>query len=167
MTFEERLERIDEIINDFVADFGCDAELDDSFCIYPDESTIAYTLVVGELSDIVWREYVQKTFGYAIENIFVFSLLHEIGHHFTMKNFSSKVWRKEKARERRIEARLRKSKDENLDRKFYLQYFDLPSERTATKWAVNYAKKNKDELENFWNILNKELQKFYAENLTE
>lgn len=161
------LEKIDEIINDFVAQFDCDAEFGNEFLYWHDDSTIQYALIIGVTSDVVWTEYVKATFDYDIENIFVFSLLHEIGHHYTMDLFSKEQLNTEFRKAGKIEENLRESNSILIDKGYYLQYFDLPMEKIATEWAVKYAKKNRKKLEKFWDTLQQALNDFYMANLTE
>lgn len=157
-------DKIDEIVNEFVEHFDCDAEFNDEFCYWHDDCTIGYNLIVGVESDLAWTEYVKETFDYSIKNIFVFSILHEVGHHFTMDDFSKTDLRKEFQKVEKIEAVLSESDDVETDRKLYKEYFDLPMERTATEWAVGYARKNPTTLRNFWKKLEKALKEFYSFN---
>lgn len=161
------LEKIDELVNNFCEKFGCTAEFGAEFCYYHSDETVCYSLAVVEESDKTWKEYVKDTFNFRITNIFMFSLLHEIGHHFTMDKFSPIYQRKEDAVVRKIEKNLSKSDDEVLDKKLRLQYFDLPMEKVATKWAVKYYRTHRQAINRFYRKLEKEIHKFYALNLTE
>ena len=75
------IEKLTEILQKFVKKFGCDIEVGEEFSYYYDDALINYSLIIPVFSDKVWKEYVLKTFNYKIKNIFMFSLLHEIGHH--------------------------------------------------------------------------------------
>lgn len=156
--------KLDKMLTEFVEKFGCTAEMGAEFCYWKDDELINYTLVVSTFSDKVWKEYVYKTFNYKIENIFIFSLLHEIGHHFTMDNFPKSHRNFEEKMVAKIEKDLSNSKSEILDRNLNLEYFNLPMEKVATKWAVHYAKTHKLELRIFWKKFRKELHKFYKIN---
>ncbi len=156
--------KLDKMLTEFLEKFGCTAEMGKEFCYWHDDELINYTLVVSTFSDKIWKEYVYKTFNYKIENIFIFSLLHEVGHHFTMDNFPEFCKNKEEKMVEKIEKALSESNSEILDKKLNLEYFNLPMERTATKWAVRYAKKHKFELRRFWKKFRKELHKFYKIN---
>ena len=52
-------------------------------------------------------------------------------------------------------------------KKLEYQYFNLPDEIIATKWAVDYMTKNKDEIKEMWKRIEKEILKFYEKNLDE
>lgn len=161
------LELIDEIVNDFVAEFDCDAEFGSEFLYWHDDATIQYSLIIGDKTDVIWTEYVKSTFDYSIDNIFVFSLLHEVGHHYTMDLFTNEELIAERRKIKRIEKRLNQSNSDLMDEGYYLLYFDLPMEKIATEWAVNYAKENQKALNEFWNKLQNALFNFYEMNLTE
>lgn len=167
INFDELIgfDKIDELVSDFCAEFDCDAEFNDEFCYWSDDETIGYTIIVGELSDEAWTEYVKDTFNYTIENIFVFSLLHELGHHFTLNNYSNRERKKEDEAVNFIEAKLKKSITKETDKQLYKEYFNLPLERVATEWAVNYARSNKEKLDSFWERLQTAFNYFYSENL--
>ena len=158
-------DKVDEIISEFVAWFDCEAELSDEFVYFHDDCTVGYTLVIGDFADKVWKEYVLKKFNYSIKNTFVFSLLHEIGHHYTIGLFDSKRTKEEKAKIDRIEKLLKLTSGDDAERVLHLAYFDLPTERIATEWAVKYARENEKELNDFWNKLNSALREFYRLNL--
>lgn len=165
MTELKGFDKIDELVNAFVNRFDCDAEFGEEFCYWHDDATIFYNLIIGTLSDMTWTEYVKEVFNYTIENIFVFSLLHEIGHHFTMDNFTRKDYNAEHKKIAKIEASLKDSEDDDFDKILYKEYFDLPMEKAATAWAVKYARKNKTQLFYFWKKLEKALKEFYRLNL--
>ena len=158
------IEKLDRIMTEFVEQFGCTAELDKEFCYWHEDELVNYTLVISKLIDTTWKEYVLKTFNYKIENIFMFSILHEIGHHFTMDDFPKRQLNFENRKVKKIEKALENSNSDELDKKLNFEYFDMPMEKVATKWAVNYYKKHRLEINNFWKKFNKELKNFYKVN---
>lgn len=156
--------KIDEMVNTFCEKFGCTAELGAEFCYWDDDETVDYSLVISVPSDEAWKEYVKETFNFRITNIFMFSLLHEIGHHFTMGKFNKFQQSKERVAIAKIEHNLSESNDEDFDKEMYKKYFDLPMEKSATKWAVNYYRTHRQAINRFYKKLEKELQKFYKLN---
>lgn len=163
----EKLYEIDELINNFVAQFDCEAELGDEFLYFGSDNTITYTLLIGELSDRVWKKYIKDNYNYEMTNVFLFSLLHEIGHHHTMGQFSRKLQNDEDKKVARIEKDLSHSNCEELDTLLYLEYYDLPMEKVATEWAVKYAKNHKRKLFRFWRKLEIALHQYFSEVITE
>lgn len=156
--------KLDKLINDYVKKFGCTAELGSEFCYWHDDEVINYSLIIPVPSDKMWRAYVKKEFNFLITNIFMFSLLHEVGHHYTMDLFTECQREDEERAVEKIEKVLTKSDNKTLDNALYLKYFDLPMEKIATKWAVNYYKRHKFSINHFYKKLNKELKKFYKIN---
>ena len=164
MTEIKGTKKLDKMINNYVKKFGCTAELGSEFCYWHDDETVDYSFIIPVPSDEVWKEYVKKEFNFNLTNIFMFSLLHEIGHHYTMDFFTQTQQNKNDKMVDKIEKVLSESDDEKLDKTMYLKYFDLPMERIATKWAVNYYRKHRFSINRFYKKLNKELKKFYKIN---
>lgn len=158
------IENLTEILQKFVKKFGCDIEMGAEFCYHYDDSLIEYSLILPTFSDKVWKEYVLKTFNYKIENIFMFSLLHEIGHHMTYDFYTEKECNTENKYIEKIEKELARSTSNAKDKRLNLEYFNLPMERTATQWAVRYYKKHKIEMNLLWRKFKRELKNFYKIN---
>jgi hypothetical protein len=64
-------------------------------------------------------------------------LLHEVGHHFTLDDL-------EEDEEEYCMKTKKKLHGESVEDNFI--YFDLPDEKLATEWAINYINKNKAKL---------------------
>ena len=158
------IEKLTEILQKFVKKFGCDIEVGEEFSYYYDDALINYSLIIPVFSDKVWKEYVLKTFNYKIKNIFMFSLLHEIGHHMTYDLYTEKDCKKEDETIKKIEKALACSTSYATDKNLNLAYFNLPMEKTATKWAVRYYKTHSLEMELLWRKFKRELKKFYKIN---
>ena len=81
-----------------------------------------------------------------------------------MDDFPKRQLNFENRKVKKIEKALEKSDSDELDKKLNFEYFDMPMEKVATKWAVNYYKKHRLEINNFWKKFNKELKNFYKVN---
>lgn len=138
---------------------------DTDFSYWIDEEEISYGLVVSDYDNEMITKWVKDTFDFKIGNIFVFSVLHELGHFFTIDNFTDEEMEKDTEAKELIEEGLtklrRKSKKYN---EVYCAYFDLPTEYTATEWAVNWILDNKKEANKLCVKCNKALAKFYLRN---
>lgn len=78
-------------------------------------------------------DYVNRTFSVDVSGVyFLFCLLHEIGHHFTVENFSDE--------ELENEIILRQLLDFSEEDAVSVNdaYFNLPAEEEATKWALEF-----------------------------
>ena len=78
------LEIIDDIINNFTeTHFGVCASMDTDFFYDPEEDDITYAFVVSEINDKMFMDCVHSIEPNLNCDIFLLSLLHEVGHHFT------------------------------------------------------------------------------------
>lgn len=150
------LSKITKILNDFVRTI--DEELfvkeDSNFAYYPSSNKITYSLVVSEKGDANFMKSVEFFNPKVKCDIFLWSILHEIGHHETIDELS--------------DADLRNS--EFI--KFLVaggtipeeRYYECPDERAATGWAVQYAESHTAILAEFWKELQKAIMRFYKLN---
>lgn len=147
--------KVSEIINKFTMDnFKCTAKLDTDFMCDPEEEEIYYTFVVSERLDKMFMDAL-NTFKPEVEmDIFLWSILHEIGHIMTMDDLDElDYWFCQDVKNAISKGELEEE-----------EYFILPDESLATEWAVNYANENKEKLELFWKELQPEILRFYADN---
>ena len=109
---------------------------DSMFLYYPEDRIIGMSNVVDEIEmegNEFLEKYLYKEFNVYIQQdrMFIFSLLHEIGHYFTfnMNNYDEycKMLR-------------------NLPDDDYLEYRKIPEEYNADKWAIEFIINNKDVL---------------------
>jgi hypothetical protein len=104
------------------------------FIYYPEERKIQISNVIDEIEfegNKFLEKYLYEEFDLYIpqDKMFIFSILHEIGHYFTfdMNNFDEYC------------RMLRELSDEN-----YTEYRKIPEEYKADKWAVEFIKNNKN-----------------------
>ena len=108
------------------------------FCFYY-PCRIEYSILVSERMDNLFLEYA-KAHGLKVNcGVFVLSLLHEVGHYFTIDEVDDMEYLKAQD----IKAELT---DSDEDCKIY---FDLADERVATEWAINYINSHEAELKAF------------------
>lgn len=148
-----------EIDSDFASDFSYDAET----------QTVYFSIIINERSDRLFSYYILKTFNFKVPNIFIMSLLHEVGHYFTWENFSRKKIKNAHKIKKIIQSELKELTPNHPDYDtVYSKYFDLQIEKVATAWAVDYYKNNKKRCDDFYNKFETELHKQYSElNLIE
>ena len=104
------------------------------FIYYPEERIIQISNVVDEVElegNKFLEKYLYEEFNFYIQRdkMFIFSLLHEIGHYFTfdMNNYDNYC------------KMLKTIPDDD-----YLEYRKIPEEYEADKWAIEFIKNNKD-----------------------
>ena len=147
MTQQEHLNRINEIIAEFCGKFGCRVSRQGEFCYLHYIDMVCYELDFGRICRMN-REFMASVKRWKPQiklNVFVWSLLHELGHHMTWDDFDDEEY-----------DRIYKKKGRIMGTKATLPYYRLPDEVAATKWAVEYANTHKEEVKDFW-------EKVYAE----
>lgn len=110
--------------------------------------TIYYTLNDSFYHDIDWRTFLNDKFDFALTpyNWFTMSILHELGHHYTIDYFDAVEWNSM--------CELIDSEDSH-EINFY--HFNQPNELVATQFAVDYYRKNKTEM----NRINRKFKKAF------
>ena len=129
-------------------------EEDSDFAYYPLSNRITYSLVVSEKDSTDFMRSVEFFKPKVKCDIFLWSILHEIGHHETIDELS--------------DADLA---DSEIIKFFVFNgcvseelYYECPDERAATGWAVQYAESHTDILAKFWEELQKAIMRFYKLN---
>lgn len=148
--------------------FGIDKfTMNGDWAFYPDENKITYSLIENKLEDVWFNEFVKKRFGYKVKNTFMITVLHEIGHKMTLDDIyeSDAVYEFCINEKERIEESMEAAKSEKECKKLEFQYFSLPDEIIATKWAVDYMREHEEEVNMIWTELKKAFTEFYAKNI--
>ena len=114
----------------------CEVVMSDYFCYHPTEEIIAITLFEDNTANAEWKQYLKETFNFDLtrENLFAMSILHELGHHYTVDLFDDDEWT-EQATEVRLQGLTGSER--------YQAYYNQPIEKAATMWAVEVFNENK------------------------
>lgn len=152
-------ERITNIINEFLQPFDLTAHLDTDFYYYWQNNTIGYALVVTEKFDRLWTEYLTKNYPNVTAPLFIWSLLHEIGHNET----DDYIPYGGHVRIDHYKKTLNPDKEEDIRK-----YYQCADEVLATEWAYRYIITYPDKIADLWNRLQPAILEFYKqENITE
>ena len=159
MSILRGLKEIDNIINEFLEPFELTAELgtDFDYCYFEDK--IHYSLVISDTSSKLFMENAEKRFPNVHADIFLWSLLHEIGHSETLDDLDSKT--------EKLCIEIKNDLNEHTDwptETRHMIYFDCPDEKAATDWAGEYMMNHNEEITIFWNKLKIALYNFYKLN---
>lgn len=146
-----------EMIDNFLEPFGCDSDFDSDFFYDAEEERVYFSILIAERSERLFKEYILKTFHVNIENAFMISLLHEVGHHYTLNKFSKREIKKAHLEKQKIEQELEKS-DNDLT---YSRYFDINIEKIATEWAVKYYTTHQKKCDDFYKAFSQMLHEEY------
>ena len=151
MTFEEWVEKINELIYLFLTEFNddYDCEMGADFCAYPLDGAIEWSLLVTENNGQTFYEDFVSRFPKANGfNLFTLSILHEIGHLETSDQYiDDSIVRK----------RTKNCKD----------YYKLHNEVIATDWAGNWINNNYNYACEIDKMFSKLLNDCYADLITE
>ena len=130
------------------------------------DSHITYKITEGDIEDLWMAEFVAERFGYEVKNIFIFSLLHEVGHHLANDEIVDAIADFCDNEKIRIGEEMEENAgDMDIQKKLEWQYFNLPDEIMATQWAVNYAKAHPRKVNKMWKECEKAFHEFYKKNL--
>ena len=135
-----------EMVDEFLEPFGCDSDFSSDFSYDPEDDRVYFSIMVTERSDRLFKQYVSTHFHFETPSIFMLSLLHEVGHAYTLHTFSK--MRLETAHEAKklIEEALEIDNSDEI----YSLYFDLSIEKVATAWAVDYYRANRKRCDDFY-----------------
>lgn len=164
------IERIDKILNDFLRDFDCSAEIDNDFTYHTDINLITYSFTCSEISNVMFSNVIAALCPNIKCDIFLWSLLHELGHHETIDTISDADYCysfDEKQRIREQLSGVSAEKNEKLYMQIANDYYFLPDEIAATCWAVDFVTKNQHRVRQLWNELQPAIKDFYRLNEVE
>lgn len=115
-------------------------------------------------TDEVFNDFLADEFDLINPNIFIISLLHEVGHYMTDDDFdvfeNLYFWN---AKQDNLE-KLNATTDEEERKALEYVYFRFPDEYAATEWAVDYYRSNPQKIAKMTAKVNKALCKFNKKN---
>ena len=129
------------------------------FAFYNTDDEVHFTLVETDRTARTFCNFVNRMGGECNDSwdSFTYSILHEIGHYYTLDDMNDTVYKLSHFIQTIVEKMYRKTKCE----KIYCIYYYLPHEKIATEYAINFNKR-------LFNRMKKELKreiiKFYEKN---
>lgn len=163
----EGIEELNNILNNFLEPFECYAELDTDFGYYYASNRITYSLVVSDNMDRFFLDFAKSLNPSLTCDIFLLSLLHEIGHEETLDELDDSTiayCQDEKTRINMQYTFAELDKDEDKMRAAANEYFNLPDEKIATEWAIDYMVNNQAEISSLWFKIAQQISKIYDMN---
>lgn len=152
------VENIENILNKFLEPFECTAELGSDFSYWYSESLICFALAVTESNDIDFRDFCKELQPELHCDIFLLSFMHELGHHETLDEWEDEEYLDMKIQKERINKMKVSQKEKNF------MYFNIPDERRATEWGLQYIIEHQTEMTLLWNELRQAIFSFYELN---
>lgn len=133
----KKTDRLDKVITKYVRKFGLRRAFNgNEFCFYDNINVITYSMFHTEL-DKEWADHINQKYNCDIKPFFfIFCLLHEIGHYKTLPTIPIEELEKELAIRETLQETVSNQKEMNEI------YTNLPSERLANEWAIDYLEKN-------------------------
>ena len=126
---------------------------------------ITFGLAVTEASDRLWKKWLLDNFNLKATNIFVLSILHELGHWYTLDSISEEDYEHCIEQKLEIEQQLDAARPHSKDwNEIYSSYWDLTDEYMATEWAVDWIETNPEAAKTLCNKCNKALVEFFLKN---
>jgi hypothetical protein len=161
------LRSLNQIIFNELKNFGIDKTyFNDCYEYRYDENSVGWTLFETEI-DKYYNVFIKERFNLELteEDIFLISLLHEVGHYKTDDGITDNVYDFCLEEKERLSEELGEVEDEEEIKKLHWQYFNLPDEWAATYWAVDYIKKHPKKCKNIAKRLQNALNDFYDKNI--
>lgn len=144
-----KLDKITNILNSFLEPFECEAFAAGDFAYYSGSNTISYALLIADTHEKSFMNFTRDFFPAINADPFLWSFLHELGHHETEDEFE----------EEDFEDYMRINQNEISSE----EYYTLPIEFAATQWAAEFMTDHTKEVETLWNKLKPEIKDFFTE----
>jgi len=142
------MKKTDLIVCKFLfEEFGLKGVKGEEFEYSPISNTVFFAYEALEDGALYFMSHFQSVAPDIQCDYFLASLLHEVGHHFTLDNFSYEEMSDYYDETDTIRAYLREGGDKETAN---YAYFDLPVERAATQWAIDYIRNNVEKIADFW-----------------
>lgn len=150
--FDYYVNTINEYLQEFLDrnEFDCDCSLGNNFSYLFERSLITYSLVVADSQGESFLAFCEKLFPNIHADVFLWSFLHELGHHETLDDFDNNVHR----------AYYYRIKNYKLSSE---EYYNLTIEKAATVWAGEFMQNNPEEVQRLWNNIQPVMIKLYTE----
>lgn len=156
--------KLNKVVSAQLANFGLKAKLSTEYAYFHYKSLITYKLTENTIEDELFNSFVFDRFNYHVENSFIFSLLHEVGHHQANDEIVGDILDFCLQEKERIDKAMLTADAYDEIKELEYQYFALPDEIMATQWAVNFARNNALECDVMWENIKTALLKFYEKN---
>ena len=134
---------LDKNVSRFLRHFGINKARRNertSFCYDPNTRNIYYS-VYQRSEDASHTEWIKEKYGFDVSDyVFLFAILHEVGHHMTLDQLTEEQMQMEDFTRRFL---LPQMEEEGMPVEIINEvYYNLPAEDLANRWAFEYMAKN-------------------------
>ncbi len=164
------INEIDDILNDFLDNFEATAHFGSDFCCWIDRNEIEYTVIMPVEETMFFMERFNELAPDIHCDPFLASFFHELGHLCT----DHLVEDEDALYCRDISTEIGKELSEGKEtltfeerRELNREYFDLPDEKMATEWAIEFMRNNTEVVSKLWEKLHYAIENFYLNNKVE
>lgn len=150
MELNKAITEIRNILDTWLMENGFDltTRFEQDFGYYHNENVIAFGLLTTVKNDECFSKFVEDIGGYGNYS-FLNSFFHELGHHETYEDISDREY------DYCQMVKVYLADKEELNEYDLYTYFNLPIERLATEWGIEYINNHTSEVFN----LNRKIQK--------
>lgn len=159
------LRKLNKSINKFLKkEFGLKATMSTSFAYLEGTNKIHYSLIAEPGSSECFIAYFRSLAPDIKCSCFLASLMHEVGHYFTIDWLTDNEYDYCEDTKCILNALYDEATDVAERVKINHQYFELPIEAYATEWAIAYLRSKPDVVESYWSNIQKAITDFYKVN---
>jgi hypothetical protein len=156
------ISRIENILNEFLAPFECTAKLGNEFTYCSVDNIIEFTLVFPTQDDKDFLEFAHQLRPQVKADVFLISLMHELGHAETMDEWEDSEYFSMRDEKDIISDSVTQFVISRSEANF--QYFNIPDEKRATEWGLDYMINHSQEISSLWHNLQPAILDFYRIN---
>jgi hypothetical protein len=159
--------KLNNAVSAILAPFGISkARYDDEngYTYYPTNHKVTFKILEENIGDELFIDFIKDTFDFTVPNSFIISLLHEVGHHYTLDLIDDETYNYCYDEKQRISEELSKAETYEDIKALFYQYFMLPDELEATTWAVDYAESHPRKIKIMWNKVRETIYEFCENN---
>ena len=127
----------------------------EDFCYYPSLHTVQWGMLTAEKTDNNFRQFFHEYGARGIDNTFIISLLHEVGHYMTIHYFDQIDLENDAvAKDNRLS-------DGTIDTNYW--YWELPIEIAANMWAINWMNEHPAETQELYELCAESFEKIMSD----
>ncbi len=151
-----RITEFNNTLKQWFSDHGYDGLFfveGEDFCYYLNEKCVQYSLFDSPNTDNHFSQFLYEYGAEYICHSFIASLLHEIGHHYTLPLFN------QEEKDKDIFAKNTRYHDGTIETNYW--YWELPTEFAANMWAIEWINTHYKELCELSDLCAEGLEKIY------
>lgn len=152
--------KLESKVNKFLAPFNLKSKLGDEFAYFFVSEIVQFSIAITERSDAEYIKFIKNEFDYDVPNMFLFSFLHEVGHHMTNDELEEEDFEEDEFQKFEISEHMN---DDNYE-EYSLKYFHCPTEFLANEWAIDYYRNHEEEVNRKGKEMIKAFKHFYKIN---